>query len=437
MPAQTLRLVPPPVRLSDAPAPSWAQIARLSDDTGLLGHASTAIPRREQGYRVADAARGLLVASRDPRPNPQVVGLAERYVAFLLHAQSPDGAFHGRLGYDRRWLDEPSTGEPWGHAMWGLGTAAARSTVPWIRQGAADAFRLGARLRSARPRAMALAGLGAAEVLRADPRADPAADLLADAATVVGLPGVDPSWAWPEPELTYANPALAEVVVAAGDLLGDEALFAEGLRMLAWLCGVQEHDGHLSPVPDGGLRPETPGTRHADNRNGTDSGRSTNAPGCSSNVPADSRNVPADSSNVPADSSSVLADSSSVLADSSSVLAGSTASSSDAARGVQRPAEAAATADACATAVSVTGDAHWDVPLFQAVAWFLGDNDTGKVMYDPVTGGCFDALTPDGPEHHQGAEATLALLSTLQHARALAARQPRDGRTVANSRRRG
>ncbi|RZU49237.1 hypothetical protein EV385_0979 [Krasilnikovia cinnamomea] len=377
MPAQTLRLVPPPVRLADAPAPSWAQIARLTDDTGLLGHAHTAIARREYGYRVADAARALLVASRDPRPSAQLVGLTERYLAFLLHAQAPDGAFRGRLGYDRHWLDEPSTGEPWGHAMWGLGTAAARSPVPWIRQGAQDAFRLGADLRSPQPRAMALAGLGAAEMLRADPRATAAADLLADAATVVGLPGGDPSWAWPEPELTAANPALAEVVVAAGDLLGDEALLAEGLRMLAWLCDIQDHDGHLSPVPVGGLRPGAPGggTAHA------------------AHPPA--------------------------------------------APGAQLPAEVAATADACATAVAVTGDDRWDVPLFQAVTWFLGANDAGKVMYDPLTGGGYDALTPAGPDHHQGAEATLALLSILQHARALAARQPRDGRTVTPSRRRG
>ena len=38
-----LRLVPPPVQLADAPVPSWAQIARLSDDTGLLEHARKGI----------------------------------------------------------------------------------------------------------------------------------------------------------------------------------------------------------------------------------------------------------------------------------------------------------------------------------------------------------------------------------------------------------
>ncbi len=53
----------------------------------------------------------------------------------------------------------------------------------------------------------------------------------------------------------------------------------------------------------------------------------------------------------------------------------------------------------------------------QAVAWFLGDNDVGTRMWDPATGGGYDGLTAHGPNLNQGAESTLALISTLQHAR--------------------
>jgi hypothetical protein len=49
------------------------------------------------------------------------------------------------------------------------------------------------------------------------------------------------------------------------------------------------------------------------------------------------------------------------------------------------------------------------------VEWFLGANDLGVTMWDPRTGGGFDGLCPDGPNANQGAESTLALLSTLQH----------------------
>ncbi|GIM96637.1 glycosyltransferase [Paractinoplanes toevensis] len=346
-----LRLVPPPIQITDAPAPNWNHLARLSDDTGLLEHARNAIVRREHGYCVDDVGRGLLVASREHRPTAQIVGLAERYLAFLTHAQGPDGAFRNRMGYDRRWADEPGLGDWWGRALWGLGTAAARSTVPWIRREAGVAFRSGARQRSVWPRAMAYAGLGAAEVLRADPRDSQAASLLADAATAVGVPGPDPGWVWPSDELTYANPTMAEVVIAAGDLLGDEPLLRTGLKMLAWLCREQDNSGHLSVVPVGGWRADVPKHRFD-----------------------------------------------------------------------QQPIEAAAVADACAAALAVTGDDRWEEPLFRAIAWFLGDNDTQTVMYDPLTGGCYDGLTADGPNVNQGAESTLALVSTLQHARTLATR---------------
>jgi hypothetical protein len=299
-------------------------------------------------------SRGLLVASRESQPAARVVAMAERYLAFLTHAQGPDGGFRNRFGYDRRWLDEPSTGDWWGRALWGLGTAAARSTVPWIRKESLEAFRLGVRQRSPWPHAMAFAGLGAAEILRTDPHDTEAAELLADAATTIGGPGPDPDWVWPRPELSYANPALAEVTIAAGDLLGDEQMLTDGLAMLTWLCAMQDNNGHLSTVPVGGWRPGVPKHRHD-----------------------------------------------------------------------QQPIEAAATADACATAAAVTGDDRWDAPLFQAIAWFLGDNDTGVVMYDGLTGGGFDGLKPEGPNHNQGAESTLALLSTLQHARTLAGRATR------------
>jgi hypothetical protein len=41
-------------------------------------------------------------------------------------------------------------------------------------------------------------------------------------------------------------------------------------------------------------------------------------------------------------------------------------------------------------------------------------------MFDPLTGGGYDGLEADGRNANQGAESTLAFLSTMQHARRLA-----------------
>jgi hypothetical protein len=58
--------------------------------------------------------------------------------------------------------------------------------------------------------------------------------------------------------------------------------------------------------------------------------------------------------------------------------------------------------------------------VLTCAAWFEGCNDVGCVMYDANTGGGYDGLTPDGPNWNQGAESTLALISTFQRSHAVA-----------------
>jgi hypothetical protein len=191
---------------------------------------------------------------------------------------------------------------------------------------------------------MAFAALGAAELLRADPDNELAAALLSDATTAIGHPDPDPHWPWPHERLTYANAALAEAVIAAGDLLDDPPALAAGLRMLRWLLDIQISDDHLSVLPSAGWQRGGPRLRHD-----------------------------------------------------------------------QQPIEVATLADACATAAAISGEHVWGQGLHQCIAWFLGDNDVNAVVWDPDTGGGHDGLTRHGTNLNQGAESTLALISTLQH----------------------
>jgi hypothetical protein len=87
----------------------------------------------------------------------------------------------------------------------------------------------------------------------------------------------------------------------------------------------------------------------------------------------------------------------------------------------QQPIEAAALAQACARAYLISGRRRWAEGVELAVSWFLGANDTGVPLLDRVTGGGFDGLHQDRRNDNQGAESTLALLATLQQARALSA----------------
>jgi len=325
------------------PAAPFGHLARLSDEVGLFEHAKLTEPRTEHGYCVDDVARGLLVAAREPEPAEQIVGLARTYLGFVIAAQVPDGRFHNRCGPDRQWTDEPTLEDCWGRALWGLGTAVAYA--PALAPSALPAFELGAGCRSPHPRAMAFAALGAAEVLRVRPDHAGARALLANAASLIGSPGADPHWIWPEPRLRYANAILPEVLLAAGSLLGDDRALAEGLAMLGWLLDLETSGGHLSVTPAGGWAVGEP-------RPGFD----------------------------------------------------------------QQPIEVAALADACARGFDLTGDPRWKDGLLRAAGWFLGDNDCGIALYDLASGGGCDGLERAGRNENQGAESTLAMISTFQQA---------------------
>jgi hypothetical protein len=78
-------------------------------------------------------------------------------------------------------------------------------------------------------------------------------------------------------------------------------------------------------------------------------------------------------------------------------------------------------ADASARAVEVDDDPRWRAAVVDAAHWFLGANDREVVMWDPLSGGGYDGLEPGRANQNLGTESTLALLSTWQHARRLAA----------------
>lgn len=87
----------------------------------------------------------------------------------------------------------------------------------------------------------------------------------------------------------------------------------------------------------------------------------------------------------------------------------------------QQPIEVAAIADACARAWVVTGGRRWADGVELAGAWFHGANDGGIALADPLSGGCCDGLEADGRNENQGAESTLAMLSTFQQVRRVTA----------------
>ena len=330
------------------PAPVFDHLLRLTDRRGTFGHARLAEPLPEHGYCTDDVARVLVVATRDHGPDRTLNGLAGVALRFSNNAQALTGACRNEMDSMGSWVDEPALDDAWGLCIWGLGTAAAHSNVSWARQSAIMQFERAAQERSAWPRAMAFAALGAAELLAFDPEHRAARALLTDYATSVPARSYDPTWPWPESRLTYTNAVLPEAMIAAGAALADAPLRQHGLDLLAWLIAFETADGHLSPTPAAGRGAQ-------DARPGFD----------------------------------------------------------------QRPIEVSTLADACARAAAVDTNPIWLAGVRAAAAWFMGDNDAGEPMWDPDTGGGYEGLRADGVNNNQGAEATVAVISTLQHAQRL------------------
>jgi hypothetical protein len=303
------------------------------------------------GYCTDDNARLLIFAARETDDSREITELTRLALEFVLAAQDRDGRVRNRLSYTRRWMDDPSTDDCWGRALWSLGTVAARGSCADLRRRGFGAFERSAQHRSRWIRANCFAALGAVEILAQESSIGSARDLLADCADDIGATGRMTGrgaggsfvWPWPEPELTYANAVIAEVAIASGSLLRRSRDLDRGLELLDWLVRTETHDGHLSPTPVGGRRPGEHGPAFD-----------------------------------------------------------------------QQPIEVAALADAAHRAWCATGDPRWHDEFVKCHDWFLGHNDLGVEMFDRRTGGGYDGLTPTGPNMNQGAESTLALLTTLQ-----------------------
>ena len=84
----------------------------------------------------------------------------------------------------------------------------------------------------------------------------------------------------------------------------------------------------------------------------------------------------------------------------------------------QQPIEATALLLAAEAALEVTGESRFGAVMELAYAWFLGRNDLGRSVANPVRGAAFDGLTPSGLNLNQGAESTLMWLTAAEHIRA-------------------
>jgi glycosyltransferase involved in cell wall biosynthesis len=322
---------------------------RLTDDTGMLQHATFAVPNYAEGYTTDDNARALVLTVLLDQLGQDGPGhLATRYLAFLGHAFNPDnGRFRNFLTYERKWSGVQGSEDCHGRALWALGTVLGRSEDHALKGAAGRLFEIAIPAVTAfsSPRAWAFALLGIEEYLSCFPGDRAAQETSSSLATrLVGLYGVSqsPDWAWFEDILAYSNARLPQAVLLAGGRNSDQQMISVGLRSLTWLTETQRCAGkdHFVPVGSQGFYRKG-GAR---------------------------------------------------------------------ARFDQQPVEAGGAVSACLDAYRATGEDRWRKEAWSAFNWFLGENDLQIALYDPITGGCRDGLHPERVNENQGAESTLAFL---------------------------
>jgi glycosyltransferase involved in cell wall biosynthesis len=339
-------------RPEELPPLKLDHLRHLTDDTGILQHATFTIPNYHEGYCIDDNARALIVSSHLAElelMNGQSSVLMTRYLGYVAYAFNREtGRFRNFMNYQRQWLEEMGSEDSHGRTLWALGIIIGQSDTPTFRNMATWLFEqaLPAIRETTSPRAWAFALIGIHEYLhrfKGDRLISQIRDELSERLLRLYQDNRAEGWHWYEQELAYCNAVLPHALLLNGKRIGNKAMTAAGLESLNWLAGIQGAStpgGHFVPIGSNGFY------RQGGER----------------------------------------------------------------ARFDQQPVEAQAMVAAVLEAWHITKDPCWRIEAHRAFEWFLGRNDLNLPIYDPTTGGCRDGLHADRVNENQGAESTLAYL---------------------------
>jgi glycosyltransferase involved in cell wall biosynthesis len=325
----------------------------LTDDAGILQHATYNIPERFHGYCTDDNSRALLVTAMGQKYSLShrinFDALSNRYLSFLQHAfNGENGRFRNFMTYSRQWMEEVGSEDSHARAVWGLGRAVELLENPGHIAMSTKLFKpaIKAVERFESPRAIAFALVGMHAYLHrfsGDSEVRGIREVIANRLFNRFSEYATKTWPWLERSLNYANGKLPHALLLCGQWMQRNDMIDMGLQSLTWLLSIQTENDHFAPVGNDGWY-EQGGHR---------------------------------------------------------------------ARFDQQPIEANSMIEACIEAYNVTRDKSWFDKAVMCFNWYLGHNDLNMPLYNPKSGGCRDGLMADGINQNEGAESTLAWLLSL------------------------
>jgi glycosyltransferase involved in cell wall biosynthesis len=325
----------------------------LTDDTGILQHATHTVPDRGHGYCTDDNARALMVTAMGREymdtDSKCLDSLSSQYLSFLLHSFNVEkGRFRNFMTYERQWIEEVGSEDAHGRALWGIGKAVAFLANPGQMAMCMTLFNKAMKAveHFESPRAIAFALVGIHAYLHkfsGDNEVRRVREIIVNRLFDQFKNNATESWPWLENALNYANGVLSHALLLSGQWMQRSEMVEMGLRSLKWLFNIQSEDNHFVPIGNNGWY-EKGGAK---------------------------------------------------------------------ARFDQQPIEANAMIGACVEAFNITRDKTWIDNAVMCFNWFLGHNDLNMPLYDPMTGGCRDGLMADGINQNECAESTIEWLLSL------------------------
>ena len=338
-----------PAAASALPELCLDHLLRMTDDTGIIQHATYSVPARRTGYCVDDNARALIVAVHADRVQASAAAraLVTKYLSYLHCSQETDGIFRNFMSYDRSLERALASDDCIGRALWALGVTATLAADEGCRALARDMFaRALPHAGELGPRGTAQAILGVASMLAAAPDSTEmrsALDRLVEKLAERYHNHATEEWRWFEPTLTYDNAILPLALFAAYEITRDRATLRVARESLEFLEDVCFHGDRLQLVGNTGWHSRGGEKAQAD----------------------------------------------------------------------EQAIDAAAFVLAFRCAYKVTADRHYLRRMRESFAWFLGANRLGAPLYDFATGGCCDGMGVAEVNRNQGAESTICFLLSL------------------------
>ncbi len=325
----------------------------LTDHVGILQHAHYTIPESRFGYSTDDNARALIVVSDlyGKQRSQKTLELMKAYISFLRLAQESNGRYHTFLNFQRTWIDAEEISDPFGKALWALGSHLYACPNSPFFQSVHSMFKVSLLhlefVHDVRTAAYSILGLYY-YAKAFEGKKDTAAYALESIHKLSSFILMhfdnykDENWVWFEEKISYDNFRIPQALLAAYLATGEQIYKKVGLKALAFIeeCNYDEDKDYFDFIGQNGW-----------------------------------------------------------------YLKNSTKAAYD-----QQPIEAAAAIGAYIFAYDATKNRKYLNKATIAFEWFFGRNRNHKSMYDKKTGGVYDGLTPTGVNMNEGAESVVCFL---------------------------